>query len=370
MFTIKNICYSYLALTLVYSHLGYAKTTDAESQLIKAKAAIEKIVIAHRGASGYFPEHSLQSKKLAFEMGADYIEQDLVLTKDNKLLVLHDLYLDRVTDVAKRYPKRARQDGRFYAIDFNLAEIKTLQRVARFSLKNSKKSVVFKHRTWPVGSYKVHSFEEELQLIVQLNKGKSKKIGIYPEIKAPSFHRKEGKDISRLVLQMLKRYGYSSQSDKVYLQSFEVDELKRIRNELLGEYNMDLKLVQLIANTRWKLTTIYKSGKSSNYNYDWMLTPGAMQKIAQYAQAIGPYKNMLIKRSSTMNNIKPTAMLVNAQTAGLKVHPYTFRADPGKVAKYAQSFADMLNIFYYQLGVEGVFTDHPDIAVKLIKNHQ
>ncbi|MFT5708189.1 MAG: glycerophosphoryl diester phosphodiesterase [Oceanospirillaceae bacterium] len=368
MFTIKNICWSYLALILVSSQFGYATTIEAENvAAIKEK---DKIVIAHRGASGYFPEHSLQSKQLAFEMGADYIEQDLVLTKDNKLLVLHDLYLDRVTDVAKRYPKRSRQDGRFYAIDFNLVEIKTLQRVARFSLKNNKKSVVFKHRRWPVGSYKVHSFEEELQLIAKLNKDSSKHIGIYPEIKAPSFHRKEGKDISRFVLQMLKRYGYSKQSDKVYLQSFEVDELKRIRNELLGEYNMDLKLVQLIANTRWKLTTIYKSGQSSNYNYDWMLAQGAMQKIAQYAQAIGPYKNMLIKRGSTVDNIQPTALFASAHAAGLKVHPYTFRADPKRIAKYAQSFTDMLNIFYYQLGVQGVFTDHPDIAVKLIKNHQ
>ena len=329
----------------------------------------DKIVVAHRGASGYLPEHSMDSKELAFKMGADYIEQDLVLSKDNQLLVLHDLYLDNVTDVAAVYPSRARGDGHFYAIDFTYDEIKQLRLTERFKVVDGKQVAVFASRTplWQ-GQHKVHLFEQELALIAKLNAENDKNVGIYTEIKSPSFHRNEGKDISKIVLSALKKAGFDKKSSKIYLQSFDAIELKRIDNELLPSMQMDLKLVQLIAMTSWGLTKEYHANKASNYSYDWMFAADGMSKVAEYADGVGPFKRMLISKNSTANKLEITPLLSRAHAAGLVVHPYTFRADKGRVEKYANSFEDMLDIFYFKLGVDGVFTDYPDKAVKFLKS--
>jgi len=358
-----RVLFSGITFSCLLLYAGFFSTP-----VLSAVSDKQKIVIAHRGASGYLPEHSLQSKALAFAMGADFIEQDLQMSRDNQLIVIHDRYLDRVSDVAERYPNRSREDGRFYVIDFTLAEIKSLQMSERFKLKNNKKIAVFQRRTahWEK-VYSFHTFDEEIQLIQRLNLEQHKNVGIYPEIKDPSFHLKEGKDISRAVLQALKQYGYTHLTDSVYLQSFDPVELRRIHSQLFAQYQMEVPLVQLIAATNWRLTTHYINGRAINYNYDWMLKPGGMQKIAQYAQGIGPWKNMLIKGSSRADNLQITPLLQRAHKAGLLVHPYTFRMDEGRVAKYATSFADMLNIFYFTLGVDGVFTDFPDKAVEFLK---
>lgn len=335
--------------------------------VVEKAAKDKKVVIAHRGASGYLPEHSLASKTLAYQMGADYIEQDLVLSKDNRLVVLHDIYLDRVTDVASKFKDRAREDGRYYAMDFTLAEIQSLQRTERFRMKGGKQVAVYSERTplWQ-GNHKVHSFEQELELIQQLNIDQGRNVGIYPEIKDPSFHRHHGRDISRIVLKTLYKYGYRTRQSKVYLQSFDPIELQRIRRDLLPEFKMDLKLIQLIANTRWKITKVYTAGGPQNYDYDWMLTPAGMRKIAQYAQGVGPYKNMLIKPQSTADKLVITPVLKAAHASGLVVHPYTFRSDKGHLASYANTLKQQLDIFYFTLGVDGLFTDYPDVAVKLL----
>ena len=364
----KPIRFNELFLTVLMITLsGSVQATEQSSKnMISSK---QKIVIAHRGASGYLPEHSLASKQLAFEMGADYIEQDLVLTKDNRLIVLHDIYLDRVTDVATRFKDRARQDGRYYAIDFTWDEVKTLQRTERFKIKNKREVAVFKDRTplWR-GDYKVHLFEQELDLIKKLNHQTDKNVGIYPEIKDPSFHRNQGKDISREVLKTLLSYGYNKRSSKVYLQSFDPIELQRIRQKLLKEYKMDLKLVQLVAHTKWGITKLYTSNGVSNYSYDWMLKPDAMQKIAKYAQGIGPYKSMLVKNTASSDKLQISPMMKAAHKAGLVVHPYTFRSDERRQPNYASSFSKQLAIFYFEVGVDGLFTDFPDVAVKVLKN--
>jgi len=339
----------------------------AMGQTGDTKSTAKKIVIAHRGASGYLPEHSLQSKSLAFAMGADFIEQDLHMSRDDQLIVIHDRYLDRVSDVAEKYPNRARSDGRFYVIDFTLAEIKTLQLTERFKISNNKKVAVFKNRTplWDK-AYSFHTLAQEIELIQKLNREQHKNVGIYPEIKDPSFYRHEGKDISRVVLQVLKQYGYSRPTDNIYLQSFDPLELRRIHQQLFTQYQMKIPLVQLIAKTNWQLTSHYEDGRAVNYQYDWMLQAGGMQKIAQYAQGIGPWKNMLIAGNSRADNLNITPLFKRAHAVGLQVHPYTFRMDEGRVAKYASSFTDMLHIFYFKLGVDGVFTDFPDKAVELL----
>ena len=331
--------------------------------------ADDKVVIAHRGASGYLPEHTLPAKAMAFAQGADYLEQDLVMTKDDQLVVLHDHYLDRVTDVAERFPDRARKDGRYYAIDFTLAEIKSLKFSEGFTVENGKKVQTFPGR-FPMGKsdFRVHTFEEEIEFIQGLNHSTGKNIGLYPEIKAPWFHHQEGKDIATRVLEVLKKYGYTSKTDKIYLQCFDANELKRIRNELEPKMGMNLKLVQLIAYTKWNETEEQQpDGKWVNYSYDWMLEPGAMEKIAQYADGIGPDYHMLIADSSTIGHIIINGMVKEAHEHQLEVHPFTVRAD--QLPPYAKDVNELYDALYRQADVDGLFTDFPDKAVSYLHSH-
>lgn len=327
----------------------------------------DKIVIAHRGASGYLPEHSLESKSMAYARGADYIEQDLVMTKDDQLIVFHDLYLDRMTNVATVYPDRNRKDGRYYVIDFTLEELRQLKVSERFNGDQGSHTPKFPQRfpLWK-SSFRIHTFEEEIELIQGLNKSTGKSVGIYPEIKAPWFHRNEGKDISKKVLGLLKQYGYSTKSDLLYLQCFDADELKRIRTELFSEFQLDVKLIQLIAETEWQITMTNHQGKLIPYDYSWMLQEGGMQEISQYADGVGPWMGMIIKSESGKFPLMVTDLVNNAHDAGLQVHPYTFRLDSGYIPNYASDFDDLLDIFYFQIGVDGVFTDFPDRAVSFL----
>ncbi|OAN18454.1 glycerophosphoryl diester phosphodiesterase [Photobacterium jeanii] len=332
----------------------------------------DKIVVAHRGASGYLPEHTLPAKALAYAMKPDYIEQDVVMTKDDQLVVLHDHYLDRVTDVAEVFPNRARKDGRYYAIDFTLAEIKQLSVTEGFNLKDGKQVQGFPER-YPMwqSNFTVPTLQEEIEMIQGLNKTLGYDIGIYPEIKAPWFHRHEGKDISKAVLEVLKEYGYTSKDSKVYVQTFDFNELKRIHDELLPAMKIDLKLVQLMAYTDWNETMVYdKDGKAQPYSYDWMFKTDGMKTVAKYADGIGPWKPMVVSDQSSKGNIKLTGLVKAAHAQGMAVHPYTFRKDEGRIPAYAEDFADMLDIFYNTANVDGVFTDFPNLAVDFISERE
>ncbi|EKO3533691.1 glycerophosphodiester phosphodiesterase [Vibrio fluvialis] len=346
-------------------------TLSLLSLACSASVSANPLVIAHRGASGYLPEHTLEAKALAYGMKPDYIEQDVVMTKDDQLVVLHDHYLDRVTDVAERFPGRARADGRYYAIDFTLAEIKSLRVTEGFNIDDKGNKVAGFPDRFPMwkSTFTVPTFAEEIELIQGLNKSLGYDIGIYPEIKAPWFHRHEGKDISKAVLNVLKQYGYDSKEDKVYLQCFDANELKRIHDELLPSMKMDLNLVQLMAYTDWNETMTYQGEQAMPYSYDWMFEPGGMKKVAQYADGIGPWKPMLVDDKSTKDNIIIKPLMGEAKAAGLVVHPYTFRADKGRIAPYAENFDGMLDVFYNQVKVDGLFTDFPDKAVSFL-NHQ
>ncbi|MFU9137510.1 glycerophosphodiester phosphodiesterase [Erwinia tasmaniensis] len=330
-----------------------------------AVAAQDKVVIAHRGASGYLPEHTLPAKAMAYAQGADFLEQDLVMSRDDRLVVLHDRYLDRVTDVAERYPDRARSDGRYYAIDFTLAEIKGLKFTEGFSIKNGKKAQTFPGR-FPMGQsdFRVHTFEEEIEFIQGLNHSTGKNIGLYTEIKAPWFHRKAGKDISAKVLDVLKQYGYTRKSDNVYLQCFDYNEVKRIKTELEPARGMNLRMVQLIAETADKETQEQQKGKWVNYSYDWMFKPGAMKTIAQYADGIGPDYHMLVAEGSTQGHIRLTDMVKEAHDSNMVVHPYTVRAD--QLPVWADSVNELYDVLYNQANVDGLFTDFPDKAVSFL----
>ncbi|UGA55688.1 glycerophosphodiester phosphodiesterase [Vibrio sp. VB16] len=342
-------------------------------------ASSDKLVIAHRGASGYLPEHTLEAYSAAYFMGADYIEQDVVMTKDNKLVVLHDHTLDRTTDVMSQFPERFRTiDGvkRWFAIDFTLAEIKTLRVTEGFKIPDnsdpdqvqdlSKAGFPERFPLWQ-SNFQVATFAEAIELIQGLNKSTKRSVGIYPEIKAPWLHKKEGKDISLAVLETLKAYGYDSKDDMVYVQCFDPIETKRIAEVLMPKMNIDLKVVQLLAETSWNETMVVdKEGKATPYDYDWMFMPGAMAKVAKYADGIGPWKPMLVDDKSTYDNIIVKPLMTEAKLAGLEVHPYTFRADQGRIPSYAKNFDDMLDVFYFKVGVDGVFTDFTDKAVKFL----
>lgn len=329
-----------------------------------------KVVIAHRGASGYLPEHTLPAKAMAYAQGADFLEQDLVMTKDNQLVVLHDHYLDRVTDVADRFPDRARADGRYYAIDFTLDEIKSLKFTEGFDIVDGKKVQSYPNR-FPMGTsdFRVHTFQEEIEFIQGLNKSTGKNIGIYPEIKSPWFHQQEDKDISTRTLEVLKDYGYTTKDANVYLQCFDANELKRIKNTLLPKLGMDLKLIQLIAYTDWNETQEQKpDGSWVNYSYDWMFEPDSMKEVAKYADGIGPDYHMLFNENSTPNNIQLTGMVQDAHANKMAVHPYTIRVD--KLPKYAKDGNQLYEIIYNTANVDGAFTDFPDLGVEFLKQQK
>ena len=321
----------------------------------------KKIVIAHRGASGYLPEHSLEAKAMAYAMGADYLEQDVVMTKDDRLVVLHDHYLDRVTNVAQVFPKRKRKDGRYYVIDFTLAEIKSLKMTEGFKIKDGKAVQNFPQR-FPIWKsiFRVSTLEEELELIQGLNKSTGHNVGIYPEIKSPAFHRAEGKDISVAVLKVLKKYGYSSKNDKIYLQCFNPEELRRIHDELFPKLKMEVNLVQLLPKIIY-----HKKRDYTEYSPDSL--SATLKEIAEYADGIGPSKSMIVLDGSTREKLILSDMVKEAHKLGMVVHPYTFRLDHGKIPPYAASFEDMLDLFYFRIGIDGAFTDFPDRAVNFLR---
>lgn len=307
------------------------------------------IVIAHRGASGYVAEHTAPAKAMAHAMGADFIEQDVVLTSDDQPVVLHDIHLDTVTNVAKRFPDRKRDDGRYYAIDFALAEIKQLTVNERIDLKTGA-PVYPKRFPQTETELRVLTLGEEIRLIQGLNKSTGRDAGIYPEIKSPTWHRKQGKDISRIVLAELNAHGYTEHSDNVYVQCFEGAETQRLRNELKTK----LKLVQLIGNADY-------SGADLT-NWDEMSTAAGLKDVAKYADGIGPSLQRIVTGKNADSSIAFTNLVQDAHAAGLQVHPYTFRAD--SLPPYAENIDELFDIFVKHGKIDGLFTDFPDLAIQ------
>ncbi|MEZ5756648.1 MAG: glycerophosphodiester phosphodiesterase [Emcibacteraceae bacterium] len=315
--------------------------------------AAEKIVVAHRGASGYLPEHTMPAKAMAYAMGPDYIEQDVVMTKDNRLVVLHDHFLDQVTDVQEKFPSRKRADGRYYVIDFTLAEILTLNVLERFHIDDGGKRVAYFPGRFPLGKsiFKVHTLEDEIEMIQGLNKSTGQNIGIYTESKSAAFHLSEGKDLSKAILQTFKKYGYDSKNSNAYYQTFEFDDLKRVHDELLPELGIDIKLVQLM-------------GEEDDYKD--IITRDGLIALSKYADGIGPSISMITKADDSAAGYHITDLVKNAHDAGLVVHPYTFRAERFAMPKFVGSFEELLDIFYNKVGVDGLFSDFPDRVVRFL----
>jgi len=310
------------------------------------------LVIAHRGASGYLPEHTLEAKAYAHALGADYIEQDVVATRDNELIVLHDIHLDGVTNVRDKFPDRHRDDGRFYARDFDLAEIKSLNVSERRG--DDDVTPVFPNR-FPtgVGRFYVPTLREEIKLIQGMNKSTGRNVGVYVEIKRPSWHQAEGLDITLPVLQLLDDFGYRSKNDACFVQCFDGREVQRIRHEL----GCQLKLVQLLAENNWG---------ESDTDYEPMRTPQGLLELSRTVDGIGPWIAHLVEMNNIDGQPVSTGLVSAAHEAGLVVHPYTFRAD--QLAPGFESLQEMIRWFVDKLKIDGVFTDFPDMALAAMRS--
>jgi len=174
--------------------------------VLRTKLKTRPLIIAHRGASAYLPEHSIAGKALALGMGADFLEQDIIASRDSELIVFHDLFLEGMTDVALKFPNRARDDGHFYCIDFDLAEIRTLGLHERVEPATGES--VFPGR-FPVsaGSFLIPTLEEELSFVEGLRQSTGRSIGVYPEIKSPDWHTNHGMDLGGAILKTLSNGG-------------------------------------------------------------------------------------------------------------------------------------------------------------------
>jgi glycerophosphoryl diester phosphodiesterase len=305
------------------------------------------LVIAHRGASGYLPEHTLEAKALAYAQGADYLEQDVIFTRDAVAIVMHDLVLDELTDVRAVFPGRARADGHWYVIDFDWAE---LQRLAVHERRAPGAATPARAGRFAVAGprFRLHTLDEELAFIAGLNASLGARtgriVGVYTEVKSPAFHRAAGIDASALVLAALARHGYTRRSDPAFLQCFDFRELKRIREDL----HSDLPLVQLIGENAWG---------ESDTDYDHLRTAAGLREVAAVADGIGPWVPQVLQLAAGQAP-QPTGLVEAAHALGLVVHPYTLRADdlPAGVADFTALVAALR-----AAGVDGAFSDFPDL---------
>lgn len=303
----------------------------ASCALAAVAVAEGPIVIAHRGASGFLPEHTLEAYAMAYALGADYVEMDLVLTADGVFVALHDVTLQLTTDVEQRFPERARSDGNWYAIDFTLAEIKQLD-VHERARPNGAQAM---RGRFPMGAsrFEVPTLSEAIELLQGLNATTGRHVGIYPEIKRPAWHAEEGQPMEAALLEVLAAYGYVGPDARVFVQSFEAASLETLRFELGSE----LPLVMLITQPG-------------------QVTPGALDAWAAFADGLGPAKGLVEAFPGWVRG---------AHERGLVVHPWTFRADVVPAAY--PSIGHELRRFYDDYGVDGVFSDFVEDAVRVLE---
>jgi len=310
----------------------------------------QPIIIAHRGASGYLPEHTLAAKALAHAMGADYLEQDVVLTKDGVAIVLHDIYLETTTDVRQLFAGRSRSDGRFYALDFTLSEIRQLKLHERSRINRAGKEVAVYPGRFPLGPgiCGIPTLQEEINFIAGLDQSRNCHTGLYVELKAPVFHLQHGHNIADTVMQVLETTGCIAQKRKVIIQCFHDKTLKYLRNS----HNTDLPLIQLIADNSW--------GEDGGVDYDYLRTSEGMDSIARYADGIGPWMMQIYRGKDAEGEPLLSSLVDDAHDRGLLVHPYTFRQD--ELPQGVSSFDELLEIFLNTVKVDGLFTDFPDLV--------
>ncbi|MDQ2791692.1 MAG: glycerophosphodiester phosphodiesterase [Pseudonocardiales bacterium] len=323
------------------------------------------IVIGHRGAAGYRPEHTLASYELAARLGADFLEPDLVVTSDGVLVCRHEPEIGSTTDVAS-HPEFARRkttkilDGvattGWFTEDFLLAELKTLRAMERLPQ-------IRQHDTLFNGRYAVPTFQELLDLRAHLSAELHRTLGVYPETKHPTFFRNAGLALEPRLLEILRRNHLNQPDAPVFVQSFEVTNLNQLR-----EAGLRTRSVQLLATSGAPFDAV---AAGSGPTYADLSTPAGLRGVARYAHGIGPDKLQVIPRKADGTLGCPTALVADAHGAGLVVHPYTFRAENSFLPVDYQTSAAPTDygraideqITYLHAGLDGLFTDQADISV-------
>jgi glycerophosphoryl diester phosphodiesterase len=323
------------------------------------------LIIGHRGSAGYRPEHTLAAYELGARMGADYVEPDLVTTKDHVLVARHEPNITDTTDVASHPEFASRKTTKtidgvtqtgWFTDDFTLAELKTLRAKERLP-------DVRQRNTLYDGRYQVPTFQEVIDLVKRLDRELHRDIGIYPETKHPTYFRAEGLPLEELLVQTLNRNGLNHHGAKVFVQSFEISNLKAL-NKVLR-----VPLVQLLDSPNLKPGDVLAAGGTTTSGD--LATAAGLKGVAKYADGVGPFKDYIIPRDASGHSLAPTSFVADAHAAGLVVHPYTFRnenqflpledrrgADPNA---YGNAFAEDQRFF--AAGVDGIFTDNPDTGV-------
>lgn len=302
-------------------------------------------VIAHRGASGYLPENSLAAMTLAHRQGADWLELDVVLTRDGEVLVLHEVELDCVTDVAARFPNRVRADGRFYALDFTLEEIRTLRSVVRHNPRTGEPGYAGRFPTPPEPQPLV-TLAELVRHVQELNRAADREVGLCVELKLPLYHTRAGQDLLAKTTAILRHHGLAAPGARCMLLSFEPAVLRRARHEL----GWGASLLQLTGPVEW--------GEGA-CDYAALLTPAGLKEIASYADWLGPHlPQVLLWESGKLP--RPTGLAAAAQAAGLQVAPYTFQPEglPAEI-----TLTSLLAYAFGPLDLDGAVSDFPDVAV-------
>jgi len=305
-----------------------------------AEPPADLIIIGHRGASGHRPEHTIEAYRLAVEMGADFIEPDLVSTKDGVLIARHENEIGATTNAAERFPDRRRTrtiDGQsitgWFSEDFTLAEIKTLRARERLPFRSHQYD----------GQFQIATFDEVIELAQKLRTARGTAVGIYPETKHPTYFRAIGLPLEEKLLASLARYRWNDRTAPVFIQSFEDGNLRQLRKQTT------VRLIQLLNATA-------------------SVDDTRLAAIAGYADGIGPEKRLLVPVAADGSLKPPTDLVERAHRAGLLVHVWTVRTEAQFLPKgYGGDVrAEFLQL--RQLGVDGVFTDFPDLAAAAYKN--
>jgi glycerophosphoryl diester phosphodiesterase len=338
---------------------------DVATQQDAAQRRDDFVVVGHRGASGYRPEHTLAAYELAARMGADFVEPDLVTTKDRVLVARHEPEIGGTTDVAAHPEFAARKKTKtldgvaltgWFTEDFTLKELKTLRATERIP-------AVRQHNTVFNGRYQVPTLQEVVDLTKRLSRELDRPIGIYPETKHPTYFQQQGLALEPELVKVLNRNGLNRPDAKVYVQSFEVANLKALDKQLR------VPLVQLTSSAGAPYDFVVAGDKRT---YADVVSARGLREVATYADGVGPSKDQVIPVDAATGKLgTPTALVRDAHKAGLVVHPYTFRVENSFLPPALRSStvaADSGDLFteiatYRKAGIDGLFSDNADIAV-------
>ena len=322
------------------------QSASAEMPHAARSLVLQPLIIGHRGAAGYLPEHTAEGYRLAIEKGADFIEPDLVMTKDHFLIVRHENNIAETTDVALKFPKRLKTkiiDGQsiqgYFTEDFTLAEIKTLFAKERLPSRSHAHD----------GMYRVVTFDEVIDLADQMSAIAGRKIGIYPETKHPTYFDDIGLPLEKLLADTLIKHGRTGPNAMIFIQSFELGSLAKLQKLL------DVPRILLIDEPNVRPADFVKSGDPRTYAD--LIQADSLTKLKATVDGIGPWKDLILAPSESGKFGAPTHLVDDAHAAGLLVHPYTFRSDAPFLPKPYAGHADLEYQRFFELGVDAVFSD-------------